>query len=73
MGFQEGIVFSPRILRNMREIASHMGVGVETVKLWLDRGAPIAVENVDGRPRYSAEAATLQAWRLEFCKGAAAL
>ncbi|WP_291442796.1 MerR family transcriptional regulator [Desulfovibrio sp.] len=57
------ISYVPKILRNMAEICEEMGVGEKTVKAWVKRGAPIAVEGDRRRVRYSAEAATLQCWR----------
>jgi hypothetical protein len=42
-----------------------MGVGQETARRWIDEGAPIARECEGKKIRYSAEAASLQAWRLE--------
>ena len=49
----------------MAEICEEMGVGEKTVKLWVKRGAPVAIEGEGRRVRYSAEAARLQAWRVE--------
>ena len=57
------ISYMPKILRNMAEICEEMGVGEKTVKAWVKRGAPIAVEGDGRRVRYSAEMARLQAWR----------
>ena len=54
----------PKILRSMREICEEMGVGAKTVRKWVALGAPGAVEGEGSKTRYSAEAATLQAWRL---------
>lgn len=61
-------MYTPKILRNMNEICAEMGVGKETVRAWIDQGAPICVEGSDARPRYSAEAAELQAWRRKHQK-----
>lgn len=58
------ISYTPRILRNMGEICEAMGVGEKMIKSWIRRGAPIAVEAGGSRTRYSAEAASLQHWRL---------
>jgi len=57
-------LYPPKNLRNMAEICEEMGVGEKTVKAWVKKGAPIAVEGDGRRVRYSAEAATLQSWRL---------
>lgn len=57
--------YSPLILRNMAEICAYMGVGPETVRRWVDQGAPIVVEG-ETRLRYSAEAAALFQWRLDM-------
>ncbi len=57
------ISYVPKILRNMAEICEEMGVGEKTVKAWVKRGAPIAVEGDGRRVRYSAEMVRLQAWR----------
>ena len=54
----------PLFLRSLIEICAVMGVGKETVLEWISAGAPIAVEMNGKRPRYSAEACTLQAWRV---------
>jgi len=56
-------VYMPRILRSMREICDATGVGEKTVRAWVGRGAPIAVEGQGTRTRYSAELAALQFWR----------
>lgn len=63
------ITYTPRILRNMREIVETMRVGREKVFRWIELGAPICVENENGRPCYSAEAGALQNWRLERSRG----
>lgn len=63
------VSYTPRILRNMREIVETMRVGREKVFRWIDEGAPICVENENGRPCYSAEAGALQKWRLERSRG----
>ena len=57
--------YAPLVLRNMEEICEVMGVGRKTVREWVERGAPIAVEGLGGRTRYSAEAAALQDWRIQ--------
>lgn len=57
--------YMPRILKNLTEICAEMGVGKDTVKEWIDMGAPIVVEQEGGRARYSAELAALHEWRLE--------
>lgn len=56
-------LYVPRILRSMREICDVMGVGEKTVRDWARRGAPIAVEGLGRKSRYSAEAVRLQKWR----------
>lgn len=61
---QAQVSYVPKILRNMAEICEEMGVGEKTVKAWVKRGAPIAVEGNGRRVRYSAEMGRLQAWRL---------
>ena len=61
---QAQVSYVPNILRNMAEICEEMGVGEKTVKAWVKRGAPIAVEGDGRRVRYSAEMARLQTWRL---------
>lgn len=58
------MLLCPKILRSMREICDEMGVGEKTVRKWVLLGAPVAVEGEGSKTRYSAEAATLQAWRL---------
>lgn len=57
------IVYVPTPLRSMTEICKTLGVGPKTVKLWVEAGAPIAVEGTGRRARYSAELARLQLWR----------
>ena len=59
------VCYVPRILRSLCEICAEMGVGQETARRWIDEGAPIARECEGKKSRYSAEAASLQAWRLE--------
>lgn len=51
------VMYQPKILRNLREICEEMGVGAKTVKAWVKKGAPIAVEGVGGKTRYSTELA----------------
>lgn len=65
---QPAISYTPLILRNLSEISEAMGVGEKMIKSWIRRGAPIAVEFGGNRSRYSAEAASLQHWRLS-CRG----
>lgn len=60
--------YTPKILKNLVEICAEMGVGKETVRQWIDAGAPIVVEREGNRTRYSAELVALQAWRLEYSK-----
>lgn len=60
---QAQVSYVPKILRNMAEICEEMGVGEKTVKAWIKKGAPIAVEGDGRKVRYSAEMARLQAWR----------
>jgi transposase len=60
---QAQVSYVPKILRNMAEICEEMGVGEKTVKAWVKRGAPIAVEGEGRNTRYSAESAWLQRWR----------
>lgn len=57
------VVYQPRILRSMAEICEAFGVGPRTVKGWVKKGAPIAVEGEGAKMRYSAEMVRLQAWR----------
>ena len=57
------VAYVPKILRNMAEICEEMGVGEKTVKAWIKKGAPSAVEGDGSRARYSAEIAKLQTWR----------
>ena len=57
--------YTPVILRSLMEIMAAFNVGRETVLEWVSRGAPICVEKSGGQPRYSCEAAALQAWRLK--------
>lgn len=61
--------YVPKILRNLEEICATMGVGARTVRRWAGMGAPIAVEGSGVKIRYSAEAASLQAWRLASAGG----
>lgn len=57
------IIYAPRILRTMSEICEAFGVGEKTVKTWVKKGAPIAVEGDGRRVRYSAEIMRLQLWK----------
>lgn len=64
MAEREGvIVYAPRILRNLAEIKEAFGVGERQIKLWVQQGAPIAVEGEGRKVRYSAEMVRLQVWR----------
>ena len=58
-----GVSYTPKILKSMREICEEMGVGAKVVRRWVACGAPIAVEGDGTNARYSAEAARLQLWR----------
>lgn len=60
---EEVIVYAPRILRNLAEIKEAFGVGERQIKLWVQQGAPIAVEGEGRKVRYSAEMVRLQVWR----------
>lgn len=57
------IVYVPTPLRNMEEICKALGVGKKQVRLWVEEGAPIAIEGEGVKTRYSAELARLQFWR----------
>ena len=59
------VVYAPMILRSLAEIKEAFGVGERQIKLWVQQGAPIAVEGEGNNVRYSAEAARLQVWREE--------
>lgn len=61
---QAQVSYVPKILRNMAEICEEMGVGEKTVKAWVQRGAPIAVEGDGRKVRYSAEMVMLAMWRI---------
>ena len=63
------VVYLPKILRTLTEICAEMGAGPETVRRWVQEGAPIAVEGEGVKRVYSAEAARLQAWREAACAG----
>lgn len=60
-----GMAIQAHFLRSMCEICACMGVGKETVQEWISQGAPIAVERQGRSVRYSAEAVSLQRWRVE--------
>ena len=57
------VVYEPRILRNLIEICRVMGVGKDTVRVWVSQGAHIIVEGCGRKQRYSAELMRLQLWR----------
>lgn len=59
------IAYVPTPLRSMTEICEALGVGPKTVKAWVEKGAPIAVEGEGAKVRYSAELARLLVWREE--------
>lgn len=63
MAERELVVYAPRILRSLAEIKETFGVGERQIKLWVQQGAPIAVEGEGRKVRYSAEAVRLQVWR----------
>lgn len=63
MAERELVVYAPRILRSLAEIKEAFGVGERQIKLWVQQGAPIAVEGEGRKVRYSAEAVRLQVWR----------
>lgn len=66
-----GVSYTPKILKSMREICEVMGVGAKVVRRWAACGAPIAVEGSNRNVRYSAEAVRLQLWRESLGKGQA--
>lgn len=49
----------------MSEICEAFGVGEKTVKAWVKKGAPIAVEGDGRKVRYGAEMVMLQKWRVK--------
>ena len=61
---ENNAIYNPRILKSLIEICAEMGVGKETVREWIDQGAPIIVEQDGCRTRYSAALAALHSWRL---------
>ena len=61
------VVYAPMILRSLAEIKEAFGVGERQIKLWVQQGAPIAVEGEGRKVRYSAEAVRLQVWRERKC------
>lgn len=65
---ERNITYAPVILNSMVEIMACFNVGRETVLEWVDAGAPICVEYLVGKPRYSCEKARLQEWRLARSK-----
>ena len=62
------ISYTPKILKNMKEICEEMGVCEKVVRRWVACGAPIAVEGEGTKARYSAELMRLQLWREVFGK-----
>ena len=58
------VAYTPHILKTIGEICDAFGVGEKIVKQWAAAGAPIAVEGLGGRTRYSAEINDLQRWRV---------
>ena len=62
------ISYTPKILKNMKEICEEMGVCEKVVRRWVACGAPIAVEVEGTKARYSAELMRLQLWREVFGK-----
>lgn len=65
MGQRESaqVAYVPQILCSLTEIKKTFRVSESTVKKWIQKGAPIAVENDGARIRYSAESLRLQIWR----------
>ena len=57
------VSYTPKILKNMVEICEEMGVGPKTVKKWVEKGAPIAVEGEGRKRKYSSETVRLMMWR----------
>lgn len=57
------VSYTPKILRSLAEIKDVFGVGERRIKLWVQQGAPIAVEGEGSNVRYSAEVVRLQVWR----------
>ena len=57
------VSYTPKVLRNMAEICEEMGVSSHVVRKWVSMGAPIAIEGMGTKRRYSAETVRLQLWR----------
>lgn len=57
---------APLHLNSMSDICKAFKVGKNTVRKWVDKGAPIAIEKDEksNKLRYSAEYNTLQSWRV---------
>ncbi|MDR2055436.1 MAG: MerR family transcriptional regulator [Desulfovibrio sp.] len=63
LGNEYTVAYVPIVLTNLREICDRLNVSEGTVKAWIEKGAPIAVEGMGAKTRYSTELAALQAWR----------
>ncbi|MBO4300084.1 MAG: helix-turn-helix domain-containing protein [Desulfovibrio sp.] len=57
------VAYQPCLLNSLREICEAFHVSAPTVKQWVSRQAPIVVEGVGAKRRYSAELSDLHAWR----------
>lgn len=60
-----------KVLGSLEEICEFMRASRETVRGWVENGAPIAVEQKGKRPRYRAEAGALWDWLLARRRGLA--
>lgn len=59
----KGLAYVPTMLNGMDEICDRLKVGKDTVRQWIEEGAPIIVEDCGKKKRYCAELAELHAWR----------
>ena len=61
---QVQVIVAPKMLNSLIDICAAFSVSQETVKAWVDRGAPIVVDGNDTKRRYSAELTQLHNWRV---------
>lgn len=61
------VVYFPRILSSLDDIRHEFRVSKDTVRNWIEKGAPISVEGEGTTVRYSAEVGKLQTWLETHC------
>ena len=68
MAETKDIAYVPVVLNSLAQICKKFRARAKTVKLWMEQGAPIYLEQDGKRKRYFCEVAALFLWRKEQAK-----